>query len=247
MTDVKEPNFQTRPTRHVGELEEIFPGVFRIWGGVKAMGLMEFPRNMVVLRDGDALTVVHGFRLPDPLRTQVEALGEIKHIIRLGHFHGMDDAYYVARYGGTLWAPPGVKHKDGLVPDVELTPHTKLPIEGLRVFSFERSHFAELALILDREGGILFTCDAIQNWEDYAGCNFVFRTFMPLMGFRGPTVIGPAWRKACEPADGRGLQPDFERLLEEDFVHLIAAHGRPLKHHAKDRIRERVTEIYGSQ
>ena len=246
MSKPKEPSFQTRPTDAVGELEELFPNVYRIWGGVKALGLVQFPRNMIIFKEGSSLSVVHGFRLPDALREQVEALGKIDHIIRLGNFHGMDDAYYVERYGGTLWAPPGVRHHGGLSTDVELTPDTDLPVSNLRVFTFERSHFPEVALILDREGGVLFTCDAIQNWEDHVGCNFVGRKLMPLMGFRGAAVIGPAWRKACEPADGGGLRPDFERLLDQDFAHLVCGHGRPLRHHAKDRLRERITQLYGT-
>ena len=59
-----------------------------------------------------------------------------------------------------------------------------------------------------------------------SGCSWPARLIMPLIGFKRTTLIGPLWLKAMTP-DGGSLRPDFERLLELQFDHLIAAHGGP--------------------
>jgi hypothetical protein len=44
------------------------------------------------------------------------------------------------------------------------------------------------------------------------------------MGFPLRMLIGPMWLKAMTP-EGGSLLPDFERILQLDFEHLIPAHG----------------------
>ena len=63
------------------------------------------------------------------------------------------------------------------------------------------------------DGGILLACDSIQNWQGAKGVSLLAGMMMPLMGFRGRACIGPGWRKASEPKDGKGFGPGFERLL----------------------------------
>ena len=47
-----------------------------------------------------------------------------------------------------------------------------------------------------------------------------------MMGFKGRACIGPGWRKMCEPKDGKGFGPDFERLLQLDFRHATQSAAR---------------------
>ena len=48
-----------------------------------------------------------------------------------------------------------------------------MPIRDAQVFRFEKGKCAEVAILLEREGGILITCDAYQNWTKttYAACS----------------------------------------------------------------------------
>src|SRR5687768_11135548 len=100
--------FKSAPGEIFGTLEPVFDDVWWAWGTVRFMPGMTFPRNMTILRDARGeLTIIHPIVMPEPIQKQIEALGPIKHIIRLGAFHGMDDPAYVKRYAPTTWAPPG--------------------------------------------------------------------------------------------------------------------------------------------
>jgi hypothetical protein len=230
-----------------GTLEQVFDDVWWIWGTVKFMPGVLFPRNMTIVRQGDELTVIHPVMLPEKEQAEVEALGKIKHIVRLGAFHGMDDPAYVKRYSPTVWAPPGVDLREGVSVDHELRPGDALPLEGATLFRFERSRTPETAIHLQRHGGILFTCDSVQNWESTAGTSFLGGVMARMMGFSGRACIGPGWRRACEPKDGGGFAPDFERMLELDFRHALGAHGGPMKDSAKSDLRGQVRKLYGQK
>ncbi|HTJ80930.1 MAG TPA: hypothetical protein VL400_04380, partial [Polyangiaceae bacterium] len=86
----------------------------------------------------------------------------------------------------------------------------------------------EGALLVQRAGGILITCDSAQNWPDTSGCSLPAKVVTRLMGFtKRPAQIGGPWRKGMTPPGG-SLKADFERLAKLDFDKLIAAHGGPL-------------------
>lgn len=237
--------FKSSRGKRFGELVQVFDDIWWAWGTVRFGPGFSFPRNMFIIRDGDALTVVHPVLMPEPVQAEIEKLGEIKNIVRLGAFHGMDDPLYIERYKARYFAPPGVDVAEGVSIDVELTGGGELPVEGAELFEFEAARAPEAALRLDRHGGILVTCDSVQNWVDTEGCSFLGGIGARLMGFRGPACIGPGWRKFSEPKDGTGFGPAFEKLLEWDFKHLLAAHGRPLEHTAKADLRRSVERLYG--
>jgi hypothetical protein len=45
----------------------------------------------------------------------------VKNIVRIGAFHGRDDAFYRDHYDARLWAMKGMSYENGLSPDIELT------------------------------------------------------------------------------------------------------------------------------
>jgi hypothetical protein len=228
-----------------GELEQVFEDVWWAWGTTRVGPGILFPRTMTIVREGGELVVIHPVLMPAAEQAKIEALGPIKHIVRLGAFHGMDDPQYVKRYSPTVWAPPGVDLRDGVTTHHELRPGGELPLADGTLFCFERSRTPETAIQLRRHGGLLLTCDSVQNWETTSGCSLLGGLMARLMGFRGRACIGPGWRKMSEPKDGGGLGPDFKRLLDLDFRHAIGAHGGPMKDTAKDALREQVQRIYG--
>jgi len=228
-----------------GTLEQVFDDVWWAWGTTRFGPGVLFPRNMTIVREGGELVVIHPILMPAAEQAKIEALGPIKHIVRLGAFHGMDDPAYVKRYSPTVWAPPGVDPREGVTAARELRPGGELPIADGTLFCFERSRTPETAIKLDRHGGLLLTCDSVQNWETTAGCSLLGGLMARMMGFRGRPCIGPGWRKMSEPKDGGGFAPDFERLLALDFRHAIGGHGPPMKDNAKDALRGEVRRIYG--
>jgi hypothetical protein len=239
-------NFRSSPGPVFGTLEQVFDDVWWAWGTVRFMPGVLFPRNMVIVREGGELVVIHPVLMPEAEQTKIEALGPVKHIVRLGAFHGMDDAKYVGRYAPTVWAPPHVTQPPGVRTDRELEPGAGVPLAGGTLFSFERSKTPETALHLTRHGGLLLTCDSVQNWGSTDGCSFLGGVMARVMGFRGRPCIGPGWRKMCEPKDGVGFGPEFRKLLELDFRHIIGAHGAPIRDTAKQGLRTCVDALYGA-
>src|SRR5262249_5343996 len=128
-----------QPALPHGELREIFGGIFFVTGTSRAtfMGLSwQFSRNMTVVREGKALTIVNSVRLNDVGLRALDALGKVTNIVKIGAFHGIDDAFYLERYGARLWALPGATHDNGKVTDVELKVGGPMPIANSRLFVF---------------------------------------------------------------------------------------------------------------
>ncbi len=215
-----------RPAEKHGPITEIFPDVFMVTGGMRMAPGLSITRNMFVVRQGDELVLVSSMRLSPEGEAELDKLGKVKHVVRIGGNHGVDDAYVLDRYAATFWSvasTPGVPKTDQT-----LAPGSS-PISDGDVFVFEQAKRSEAMILLGREGGILLTADAYQHWTSVDGCSLMARMMLPLMGF-GPTIIGGPWLKQ----QGLGVRRDFERLAERDFKHLMPGHGSVLKDVAKE-------------
>ena len=212
-----------------GSLDLLFPDVWRVRGSFRLGPGVSIPRNMIVLREGRALTVVNAVRLSAEGEAALAELGEVKHLVKLGHFHGLDDPYYRDRFRPTFWAPkPGSDDARALVSD------GPSPVERARPFRFEGTGGREAALLVAQDAGaLLVTCDSVQNWVDTAGCSLLGAAITRVMGFIEPAKIGPIWLKNLTDNTPSKVRPDFERLLGLDFAHLIAGHGELLRDGAK--------------
>lgn len=221
-----------------GPITEVFPDVFFVTGSFQFGPAFRVTRNMVIVRQGDELTLVNSVRLSPEGEQRLAELGTVRHVVRIGAFHGLDDPYTKSRFDAKLWAPPGMRHKGPVTTDHELKPGDS-PLEGATVFAFERVRRPEAAIVIDREGGILLTCDSYQNWTTFAGCSLVARIVAPLAGF-GPTLIGKPWTKAMGP----DVRADFDRLVELPFRHLLSGHGTPLRDTAREGLRKAIAHRF---
>lgn len=70
-------------------------------------------RNMVIVRENGELTLINTVRLDEEGLTALEHLGHVKNVVRIGAFHGYDDAFYLDRYHAQLWAIKGMIHQSG--------------------------------------------------------------------------------------------------------------------------------------
>jgi hypothetical protein len=73
---------------------------------------------MVIIRNGHQLSLINTVRLDDAGLAVLDRLGKVTNVVRIGAFHGRDDAFYLDRYGAKLWALPGMKHQDDRSTDV---------------------------------------------------------------------------------------------------------------------------------
>lgn len=223
-------------------IEAIGDNVFMARGSIRMNALMRITRNMAIVRDGDALTLVNPVRLNDTELARLDALGTVRHILRTGCFHGIDDPFYMNRYGAEFWSQAGGTTYTEPPIDHVVTTGGELPFGGARVVCFEKTKQPECVVLIERER-LLLTCDAIQHYGDYSFNNLPARLLMPLIGFPKTTLLGPLWLKALTP-EGASLADEFERLLELDFDRLLAAHGTLLDSGAHDAVRAAVRRAF---
>lgn len=207
-----------------GDVETIGKDLFMVRGSIKMNPLVRITRNMGIVRQGGELTLINPLRLNKTVEDNLKQLGEVKNIIRLGAFHGIDDPYYVNTYGAKFWAQAGGTTYTEPRIDEALTEATELPFADGQLFTFKQSKQPECALLIKREGGMLFTCDAIQHYGNYSYNNLLAKLMMPFIGFPRTTIVGPIWLKYMTPEEG-SLETEFRDLLKLKFEKLLSAHG----------------------
>jgi len=253
------------PVQPHGDLEQLFDDVWRVNGRVTMAPTMHIGRNMVIVRDGEALTLINSVRLDAATEAALKALGTISHVVKLG-IHGMDDAYYVDTFGAKMWALPAAKlahdrvltdvlvsamgltnssasQNDGAASDQNAGSHGGCPIADMTVFEFKLTNRPDAALLLHRHGGVLITCDSVQQWEPSPRNSVTARAALRMMGFMNDAQIGPPWLKAQTPENG-DLRADFERLVALPFRHIIGAHGGLLRDDGPARLRATMARVF---
>lgn len=207
-------------------LGEIFPGVW-LAASVVTMGIplglrIRFSRNMVAVLTPEGWVLLNPVRLSDAAEAELLARAPIRHAVRLGTFHGRDDAYYVDRFGATFWCAPGAHAYPQPAGSREIDESGAFPIPGAQVVVFSQATRAECVVCLHGHR-LLVTCDSVQHYDNDPLISLLGKCVMRPMGFT-PCVIGPIWLKEVTPPGG-SLRGDFERVLALEFDHLISGHG----------------------
>jgi hypothetical protein len=213
-----------------GELRELFPDIFFVTGTMTVAGKpLSFSRNMTVVRENGLLTLINSVRLDERGLKALEALGTVEHVIRLAGFHGMDDPFYKDRYGAKVWAVKGQTYVAGFDPAAEpyfqadelIDAASALPLEGSRLYEFKSARPTEAVMVLLRDGGILVSGDALQNWRSTDRYfSLMARVMMRFGGFIKACNVGPGWHKFAKPS-----VDDLTGLLDLRFEHVLPAHG----------------------
>ena len=201
-----------------GEIREIFTDVFFVTGTVKPTfndTPFQFSRNMTIVRDGGELTLINTVRLDDAGLAKLDSLGKVSHLVKLGS-HGIDDKFYLDRYSSKQWALAGQTHGGGQPTDQVLTVDGPAPFTGGSLFLFETAKAPEGLLRIDREGGILVSCDSLQNLaevDQYFDAPTKRRWRRSPRG-RGRRSSASSWggrpssfgsgRRSCRPSSRRG-------------------------------------------
>jgi hypothetical protein len=224
-------------------IEEIASDLFMVRGSVRMNAFMRITRNMAIVRGQGELNLVNPIRLDEEAERELLTLGDVKRILRLGPMHGLDDPYYVERFGAELWAQGESQTYPEPTIAQKLAADRPLPFPDAELFAFEGTKQPESALLIRRGPGILLTCDAIQHYGDYRHNTLLARLVMPFIGFPKTTVVGPIWLKIMTP-EGGSLKSEFERLLSLDFDRLLSAHGSLLTSGAKDSVAAAVRRAF---
>jgi hypothetical protein len=233
------------PVQPHDPITPLFDDVWLAHGSVRLGPCARLNRNMVIVRQDGGLSLINPVRLDDAELARLEGLGQVKRVIRLGDFHGMDDPFYVDRYQAEFWCQEGQASYIEPRPSRIFKRGTASPLRNSEFFLFESARYPEAALLL-HDHKLLITTDSLQNHAEWTYTSPLARVAGRLIGFRKTLLIGPPWLKRVTPAGG-SLRPDFERLLQLDFDHLIAAHGQLLRGGAKARVEACVQATFGSE
>jgi hypothetical protein len=218
-----------------GPIREIFPDIFFVTGA----SVFEYEgnsiqksNNMVIVRNGDELTLINTLRLNKDGLEALDKLGKVTNVIRLGAFHDRNDAFFLDRYKAKLWALKGMVHKNNHQTDFLIGETDAIPFPGVSFFVFETTSHPEAILHVARLGGILIACDSIKNWEkvDEYFSEKTGKEFLK-QGLIAPANIDTIWLGAMKPRCS-----DFLRLKKLSFRHLLSAHGQPIINTAREQL-----------
>ncbi len=224
---------------------EIAPDIFLVRGAINLNALLRITRNMVIVRNGNELTVINPVRLQPSEEMKLQEMGTVKHVMRSGPMHGMDDPYYVDTFGAEFWCQEG--GTTYLEPKIDhpLSEGCDLPFPNADLFCFRGTVQPESAILFKTGKGLLATCDAVQHYGDYKHNNLPARLWMPFIGFPKTTIVGPVWIKIMTP-EGQSLKTEFERLLTLDFDAFVSAHGSFLTTGAKPAVSKAIEKVSGA-
>jgi len=230
------------PLEH-GEIQEVFEDVFMVTGTMKNDFFgspFQFSRNMTIVRENGILTILNSVRLNDDGLKALDLLGEVKHVVRLGDLHGIDDPFYVDRYKAKFWALPDMTIESGLKIDKPLSETGDLPVSNANIFIFKSVKRPECIIKLNKEGGIMLSCDAFQNWgepDEFFDEESIRK--MKEMDFFVPHNIGPLWLMESKPE-----AEDFLRLKNMTYKHALCGHGTPVLNNAKAVFEDRFKIVF---
>jgi len=224
------------------EIKNLYPGVYLLHGSIKMGPGMRMNRNMVILQHDGELTLINPVRMDDKGLASLDALGIVKRIMRLGDFHGLDDAFYLDRYQCEFWSQEGQETYKLPKATTWITSTSETPFPNAAFFLFESARFPEAALLL-KEHQLLITTDSVQYHKDWSYFTWFTKFAFKLLGFKLGINIGPPWIKRVTPKGG-SMKPDFDKLLTLDFDALVAAHGLPLKSGAKTALAEELQLVF---
>ncbi|MEW5248606.1 hypothetical protein [Microbulbifer discodermiae] len=214
------------PPQPHGEIRRLLPDFFCVPGTTKLAPATLINRNMGIVRCGRELILVNPVRLRSPQEEKLADLGQVRHAIRLGYYHGCDDLYYRDRFNLTFWCQAHSDRYPAPPADRLLREGGDCPVPGGRFVEFSHGRYPEAVLLVPDHGGLLLTCDALQYWRNWYGCSWCGRNLLRLSGFRRRMQIAPGWCMRMAPVGcPQRLYQDFERLLALPFCHLMAAHG----------------------
>ena len=230
-------------TMNHGKIKEILEDVFFVTGTMKNEffgSMWQFSRNMTIVRENNNLTIFNSVKLNEEGLKDLDRLGKVINVVRLGDMHGIDDPFYIQRYNAKFWALPDMTIQKNLKIDYPLLEGGEMPLKNCSLFKFSTVKRPECILRLDRDGGIMIACDSLQNWvePDEFFDESTVKT-MKEMDFFKPANLGPAWMHESQPKAS-----DFIRLKELHFKHALCGHGAPKLVDAQQAFHNRFNKIF---
>ncbi|MEP1421995.1 MAG: hypothetical protein ABJK59_09530 [Erythrobacter sp.] len=226
-----------------------------------------YSRTMTVIRRSDGkgghdLTLINTIRLSERGLAQLQKLGRIAHVVRLGSFHGVDDTFYLDRFDAQYWVVADMEHAPGFAGDFQTMSSGHLPIADAQYFAFENIKYPEAVIILpatENRAATAITTDSIQNhtgaWD--IDNSLLVSLAIRKIGLIGEARLGPIWMRDQVEYTGEALtdgaakraqmiaclRPQYEALIAEfDFDMLMPGHGWPIYSDARQAIAKSIDD-----
>jgi hypothetical protein len=187
--------------------------------------------RMTVVKLADGTLLVHSpIALTPELRAEVDALGDVAHIVAPTTYHHLfagpwKQAYPRARLAGSKGLQ---KKRSDLRFDGEVA-----AMPGLELVRIDGSMLEETVLVHPATRTII-TSDITENFDQPVD-HLPTRLYLKAMGTYGkigwPKVLRMAYR------DRKAARRSVDRLLEHEFDRVILAHGNPIETGGKPAIR----------
>ena len=229
-----------------GKIQKVFDNIWFVKGQLKMPFAvpMNISRSMTIIKnkEDNELTLINTMRMSEEALAELETIGKITNVIKLGGFHGRDDAFYQERYGAKVFAVEGQTYSRKMKPssdsehgymqpDVWINKNSELPIKNSSLIIFSSCNPPEGILLLEQDGGIIVNSDVLQNTPCADGYeNLPMRIMMKMMGFFKPYGIGQGWLKIAKPK-----KEEILSLLNYEFEHVLPGHGDPVLNKAKEK------------
>lgn len=224
------------------EILQLYPDVYLLHGSIRMGPGLRMNRNMIILKHENELILINPVRMHDAGLARLESLGSVKYILRLGDFHGLDDAFYLDRYACEFWAQLGQTTYKSPQPTRLISASLASPFPNSAFFIFESAKYPEAALLL-YDHNLLITTDSVQYHADWRYFSRLTQWAFKLLGFKAGINIGPPWLKRVTPKNG-SMGNDFSHLLTLDFDAVIGAHGQLLASSAKSILAAEVNRVF---
>ncbi len=224
-------------------LKQLFAGVYFLHGSIQMKPGVRINRNMLVLAHQGELTLINAVRMNNEGLNALDQLGKVTALVRLGDFHGLDDAFYMERYRCALRGQQGSRTYRSTPPTQTFSDGDAGPVPNSTYFAFTSATCPEAALLLANHG-LLITTDSLQYYgKQLRHFSLPAKMAFPFLGFRRGLNIGPMWLKGVTPKGG-SLRADFERLAALEFDALVGAHGEPLLTGARQALRDEIARVF---
>jgi Domain of unknown function (DUF4336) len=221
----------------MAKLVKVAEGLFCAESEMNMPGGVRMNTRMTVVRLAGGELLVHSpIRMDDALAKEVQALGDVGHIVAPNRFHHLFFGPCAERFSNArTYGPPGLAEKipalriDDVLSDAAPKPWSE-EIEQLVVQGAPK--MSEVAFY-HRPTKTLIVSDLFFNIVKPA--NFMTKVLLTFTGARGKLAKSRVWAMMKE--DGAAFDASVRHVLAWDFDKLVMAHGEVVEKNAGEKAR----------
>lgn len=190
-----------------------------------------FPNRMSIIRRPDGGIVLHAPNALDAAHVaEIQALGSVTDIIAPNLMHHLHAAAAKAHFPqATLWGPPGLKEKEGLAIDKELSAGEHIP--GLQCIPLPSGPKLGEHVFLHAASGTLVLCDLIFNMRSPNG--WAMPMLLKMVGCHECASTSKSMKWVFVKDDFPAFTQSVKALESLEFSRIIVNHGEVIEDGAK--------------